>query len=160
MASQFLDKADQHWDATCVTVEDEFGEIPGVITVSYSGGTRSRGRVLAIGSRFPVGDTPGGMMPGEARLTMNRRDAVAWFKKMADAYAPSRVGDIKKTFKVVYSPLDEEASQLAAEVDSFDAKVDPPEGLGADRGQESTPLQVEIKLFVLGPIKYGGTRVE
>lgn len=160
MASQFLDKADQHWDPTCCTLEDEFGEIAGVANVTYSAGTRSRGRVLAIGSRFPVGDTPGGMTPGEGRITMNRRDAVAWWRQMKDAYAPSRVGDVKKTFKAVWAPLDEEASQLAAEVDSFDAKIDPPEGLGADRAQESTPSMVEFKLFILGPIKFGGSRVE
>lgn len=160
MASQLQSKADLHWDSTCCTIEDEFGEIPGVINVTYGAGQRNRGRVMAIGSRFPVGDTPGDVMPDEARITMNRRDAVAWYKRMADAYAPSRVGDRKKTFKIVWAPLDEEASQLPAEVDSFEAKVDPPAGLNVDRGQAGQPSTVEFKLFILGPIKFGGVRVE
>lgn len=159
MASQFQDKSDLHFDSTTGTIEDEYGEIPGVQRFSYSGGQRQRGRVETVGSDFPVGYTPGKKTPGEAEIVMYRRDFVAWWKRMADDYDPTPVDKKVKTFKIAYAPLDEEDSELPAEVDSFKALLDPPEGFGSDRTQGEAPLMVTVKLFVLSKLKVDGVTV-
>lgn len=159
MASLYSEKADLHFDATTGTISDEFGEIGGVMSVSYTPPQRNRGRVVTVGHRLPSGWTPGALAPGEARITMYRRDAMTWLLINKSAYGPRSWGDIPKTFIVTYAPIDEESSQLPAQVDSFMGLLNPPGDLSFDRGQEGGPLMVEIPIFLVGPMTLHGTQI-
>lgn len=160
MASQFQSKADLHWDSTCGTVHDEVGEIGGIMSITYGSGSRSRGRVVTVGSRYPVGYTPGGVTPSDARIVMYRKDAVAWIKQLKDRHAPTKVCDVRIDFRIKLAPLDEEGSSLPAEVDSFTALINPPEGLGFDRGREADAIQVEIPLFIVSKVLIDGVEMD
>lgn len=159
MASILAEKAELNFDSTTGTVADEFGEISGVMAVSYAPPARNRGRVVHVGHRLPQGWTPGSLTPGAGRLTMYRKDAINWLLLNKNARGPRSWGDFPKTFIVTYAPLDEEASQLPAQVDSFLALLDPPGDLSFDRGQEGAPLMVEIPLFLIGPMTLNGVQI-
>ena len=159
MASRFPAKSEMHFDSTCGTIDDETGEIGGVMAVMYQPPKRNRGRVVVVGSRMPVGWTPGGFTPGEGRLTMYRKDALNYLLLQKNTYGPRSWGDIPKQFKVTYAPLDEETGLLIPQVDSFVALLDPPPELSFDRGSESQPLMVDIPLFMIGPMFLNGVEM-
>lgn len=147
------------FDSTTARIEDEFGEIPGVMSCAYPPPKRTRGRVHAAGSRKPIGRTPGTSEPGMGSLVMNRKDAVAWIALLFANYGPG-FSEKLITFKVMYSPLDEEGSVLPVHTDIFSACVDPPEGLSFDRGQNEAPLMITIPLFIDGDMYLNGVKVE
>lgn len=159
MASRFPAKSEMHFDSTCGTINDETGEIEGVQSVMYQPPKRNRGRVVVVGSRMPVGWTPGGFTPGEGRLMMYRKDALNYLLKKKNAYGPRSWGDIPMQFTVSYAPLDEETGLLIPQVDSFLALLDPPGDLSFDRTSENTPLMVEIGLFMIGPMFLNGVEM-
>lgn len=159
MASQFPARNEMHFDSTTGTVADIGGEIAGVQSVSYQPPKRNRGRVVVVGSRMPVGWTPGGFTPGEGKLMMYRKDAMIYLKARKDLFGARSWGDIPLQFTITYAPLDEETGLLLPQVDSFLALLDPPDNLGFDRTQESQPIMVDIPLFMIGPMFLNGVEM-
>jgi len=159
MASRFEGKSELHFDATTGTVEDEFGEIAGVQSVMYAPPKRARARVVVVGSRLPVGYTPGTLTPGEGKLVMYRKDAMAYVKRNNDSYGERAWGERRKLFKTIYAPLDEETSLLLAQIDTFEGLLDPPGDLSFDRSREADALMVEIPIFLTGPMTINGVRI-
>ncbi len=160
MASRYPDRIEIAFDATSCTVADEEGEIDGVLRIEYGTGSTERGRVRAQGSRSPIDYVRGSFTPPDGRLTMYRRQAGAWVKRIKDANPGAPVTEVPKSFTVTYALYDEEGFALPAQVDTFTALIDPPRGLGADQGRPNEALTVEIPLFVLGKVKFNGVEID
>lgn len=160
MASRYPPTFVLHFDASCATIRDEDGDLAGVLSFSYGAGLRVRGRVRAPGSRSPIDYINGALVLAEGRLVMYRREAGAWIKKLKDTNPGAALSDVVRSFTITYAPLDEEGFLLPAQVDSFQALIDPPRGLGADMGQATTPLTVEIGLFLISKVRFNGVEID